>query len=553
MSGASTERGIALYESGRYGDALALFETLIEESSAPGEACYWAGLAARQLARHDDAIDHLYLASHYLAGELRVWKALAGTLKLVARPEEALEAYREAERLTADDAEVQAGIARILKGVGKLAEALPHFARAVELDPASAVHRAMWALALLRDGQIEQAARVCAEACERDPRCVEAWHHAGLIERELGKMTQARQRFEHALTLRPEALEIRSAYANTLRDLGCFGEALAQYDRVLARDPGLNEAQLNRAYLKLMTGRYADGWDEYEQRLGFGSVPPPPVTLPRWRGESGARVLVYGEQGLGDEIMFASCLPDLIARSERVSFACHARLVALFRRSFPSVDIHSARDAAQAARGAQCIAAIGSLPAVFRRSRDAFPDGPRAYLSAAPDAVAAWQARFGGAQGELRVGISWRGGSRQTRGHLRSIAPLALAVLGVVRPIRWISLQYGDAQADYRELSAAGLRIERFAEIESDIDACAAAIGALDLVISIDNTVAHLAAALGRPLWIALAAGPEWRYGIEGGSLPWYPGARLFRQREGEGWQAVLGEIRRALEAKAHE
>jgi tetratricopeptide (TPR) repeat protein len=552
MTPDAAARGRALYESRRFPEALAFFEGQADDSSAPGEALYWAGLSARALARHDDAIDHLYLAAHYLPGKAAVWLALADTLQLAARPDDAMQAYREAARLEPADASAEAGMARSLKSLDRLSEALPHFQRSVELAPSSAANRALWALALLRDGQIERAAEVCAAACQLDPACVEAWHHGALIQRELGAIERARQMFERALALRPEAIEIRSALANTLRDLGRFNEALAQYDAVLARDPRLNEAQLNRAYAKLMTGRLADGWDEYEQRLEFRGVPPPPVPLPRWRGEAGARVLVYGEQGLGDEIMFASCLPDLAARAEHVSLACHTRLAALFRRSFPAFEVRPSAEIAPAARRASCVAAIGSLPAVFRRSAEAFPSRA-GYLRADPRAVSRWQERLRGAGGRLRVGISWRGGSLRTRGHLRSIAPDEVARLGAVPRVRWLSLQYGNAETECQELAARGMPIERAVEIEADLDACAAAIEALDLVISIDNTVAHLAGAIGKPLWIALPAGPEWRYGLVGDAMPWYPRARLIRQREGEGWRPVLETIHAALENEANE
>ena len=196
---------------------------------------------------------------------------------------------------------------------------------------------------------------------------------------------------------------------------------------------------------------------------------------------------------------------------------------------------------------AQCAVSIASLPKTFRRSPEAFPR--RAYLRADPNQAALWRSRFHDAGGRTSIGLAWRGGTLPTRGHLRSIVPAEFRAFSGIDPVRFVSLQYGDAAADLDVLREAGLQIDRWPEIETDLEACAAAIDALDLVISIDNTVAHLAGALGKQVWILLIAGAEWRYGFPGESMPWYPCARLFRQREGEGWSPVLDAVARELRA----
>lgn len=514
MSMVEDSKARVLLDSGRYREALGVLESLIDESDEPGELYYWAAHASLALGDASGASDYFLLASTFLPQEARVWL----------------------------------GLGRAAKASGAMKEAVGYFERAAALQPDAPTLAAL-GLAQLRAGSIESGAAACERACTLDPDCVEAWHHRGLVERERGGVDAARGYFERALSLRPELIEVRSALAHALRDLGRSAEALAHYDAVLQRDPGFVDALLNRSQLLLMEERYGEGWDAYDARLAFPDAPRSPVALPAWAGQPGARVLVYGEQGIGDQVMFASCLPDLAARASAVTLVCHPKLVTLFQRSFGGMVVHSRDEpAAMAAREFQAAVALASLPRIFRRSRDAFPRHG-GYLAATPEDTARWSDRFAKGPPGPRIGLCWRGGSLQTRGHLRSILPEHLSPLAGAGAVRWISLQYGDSAADCTAIRRAGLAIDRWPEIESDLEACTAAIAALDLVITIDNTIAHLAGALGKVAWILLSNAPEWRYGLERDALPWYPQARLFRQRQGDTWAPVLAAVASALKA----
>ena len=505
MIAMDSTQAIALFEAGRYREVLDVVEALIDDAEEPGELYYVGGCASLALGDIEGAVDYFRLASSFQPQDARVWL----------------------------------GLGRATKASGAIQEAIGYFERAVALQP-GAPNLAALALALLRGGDVTGAAEAGRRACELDPSCVEALHHRGLAERELGDIRAAKDCFERALAVRPDLIEVRSALAHALRDMGRSTEALAHYDAVLARDPDFIDASINRAHLLLMDERYGEGWDAYEARAAFPDVPKPPPGLPRWEGQPGLHVLVYGEQGIGDQVMFASCLPDVAARARALSMACHPKLVSLFARSFSGMSVRSRdKPEAWAPEGAQAAIALGSLPRIFRRTKGTFP-AHCGYLAAAPADVGAWRDRFGKGGEGPRIGLSWRGGSLQTRGHLRSIDPALLGVLAGMGAARWFSLQYGDASEDCTVIRRAGLEIGRWPEIEADLDSCAAAIAALDIVITIDNTVAHLAGALGKPVWILLPPGPEWRYGFQRESLPWYPQARLLRRREGESWEPVL-------------
>lgn len=542
----AVKEAVALLETGRSRDALARLEALLDEDPEDATCSYWAARACRELGELEEAVDHLYLAAHHAPSQVVIWQTLAEVLQDAGRPAEAEEALRQAEKRAPDSAGIHLQLGSMLKSQERLDEALAHHRKAVLLEPKNAQLRATLGLTLLRSGRLDEAARECGRARELDKVCVEAWHNGGLIERERGSISVALAMFRQALALRPDSPEIRSALAHALRDAGREEEALAHYDAVLATYPRFVDALLNRALLLLRTHRWAQGWDQYEARFLIPGAAPPWL-LPRWSGEHGAAVLVHWEQGIGDQIMFASCVPDLQRCSSAVTLTCNDRLVPLFSRSFPGVRVVFASQSAHAA-GATVMAPIGSLPRFFRRSSQAFPQ-QAGFLRADEARTEAWRLRFASLGGKRHVGLSWRGGTVNTRGHLRSIDLEAISTLSRA-DVTWVSVQYGaNAQSDAEKLRAAGLSLARWPEIETDLDECAAALAALDLVVTIDNSIAHLAGALGVPAWILLPPGPEWRYGARGKTMPWYPRARLFRRENDEVWEHALRCVLNELEA----
>ncbi|MCZ7565281.1 MAG: hypothetical protein M5U08_17110 [Burkholderiales bacterium] len=278
---------------------------------------------------------------------------------------------------------------------------------------------------------------------------------------------------------------------------------------------------------------------------------PPPA---RWQGEDLADrgILVQPEQGVGDEILFASCLPDLIERAGRCVIQCDARLVSLYRHSFPRATVlgsaESPADDMSRARLDYHVP-IASLPMYLRGTRAEFPRR-ESYLAGSVRRVAAWRRRLAGLGEGPWVGLSWRGGTARSRGPARSV-PLAMLARALhASGVRWVSLQHDCTEAELAEIRQAhGVLIHRLPEALTDLAETAALMGALDLVITIDNTVAQLAGATGRATWAMLPFVPEWRYGVSGDSMPWYPAARLFRQSAPGAWGPVLEAVARALDA----
>jgi hypothetical protein len=274
--------------------------------------------------------------------------------------------------------------------------------------------------------------------------------------------------------------------------------------------------------------------------------------FPRWDGGdlTERSILAYREQGLGDEIMFASCLPQLIERAGHTIIECSDKLKPLFERSFPRATVLSQDNAAREKVEADCEVPLGSLPLYFRQSADHFP-AHAGYLRADPARLAAWRAKLDRLGPGLKVGISWRGGTYKTRSPLRSIDLRDWEAILSVPDVSFVSLQYtSDAEAEIAALEqSSGRRVVHWPEAIADYDETAALVGALDLTISVCTAVVHLAGALGRPVWVLAPYSPEWRYGRAGERMPWYPSARVFRQEHRGDWPQLVD----AVGARLHE
>jgi hypothetical protein len=332
---------------------------------------------------------------------------------------------------------------------------------------------------------------------------------------------------------------------------------MVQYDVALSREPKNPFAQWNRALVLLLRGQFAEGWDGYEHRLFAERESLRLLPFPRWRGEplAGKSLLVHFEQGVGDEIMFASCFHEVLTQAERCVIECRAKLQPLFARSFPEATIVPAEDKPVPSwlddvGAIDYQVASGSLPQLFRRSRDAFPARP--FLKADPAKVERWRGELACLGPGLKVGVSWRGGSVRTRTLARTI-PLRewSAILGVPG-CRFVSLQYGEVAEDLRAASDLGhAPVVHWPEAIESYDDTAALVSALDVVITVCTALVHLCGGLGQRAWVLVPSVPEWRYGLEGDRTPWYGSVELTRQRDGQGWSAVLARLRSRLEALA--
>ncbi|GMR08511.1 MAG: hypothetical protein BMS9Abin26_1516 [Gammaproteobacteria bacterium] len=380
-----------------------------------------------------------------------------------------------------------------------------------------------------------------------DPSNTDCLINLGVAYKDSEQYDMAIATFQKAMVLKPESPIVLSNLGITNRYIGNMDVALDYCRKALELDPDYEAGHNNLATAELVHGNYAEGWKEYEWRLK-DKPHAHRFRYPRWNNEplQGKTILIHGEQGLGDEIMFASCLPDIIEKAKQCLIHCDPRLASLYTRSFPAATVHggvrSGDDDWCRDSNIDYQIPVGSLPLTLRNRLDDFPqhDG---YLQADPQRVDHWKDRLDALGAGKKIGISWRGGTPQTRMHLRSI-PLEqlLPILG--QDAHFISLQYTACADEIEHLQQQhGISIHHWQEAIDDYDETAAMVTALDKVISIQTSLVHLCGALGQQAWVLVPGSAEWRYLLKGNRVPWYPSVRIYRQAIIGQWQQTINTL----------
>lgn len=503
--------------------------------------------AARHCAEAALRIDHTCAAAHIVMGRVHLAKS---------EHDEALDCFRLATHFDPSNAAGHCGYGTVLNATANYHSAISSFRRAITLEPELGEAYRGLALALDKLQRFEEAELVYETALAIDPQDAAARINLGLIRRNQGRYEAALALLIPAVEQSPKSVDALCNLALVRQDLGQLDSSIDLFSRALELAPQDPELHVNRALTYLLKGDFDAGWPEYEWRAQLREKSPRSLNVARWNGEKAPamRILVYGEQGLGDEIMFASCVPDLIAEGHELVIECDSRLAPLFARSFSGALVHSRNGADDANRisSAEHVdrqIPIGSLPGFFRRSVADFPCH-NGYLTADLANVERWHTRLSELGPGLKVGISWRGGARSTRSHLRSVNLPQLAPLLTVPGTHFVSIQYGDSAGDIAILKdKLDITVHEFADALADYDQTAALCCALDLVISVQTAIVHLCGALGKPVWAMIPFAPEWRYMRDTDILPWYPTLRLFRQPSPGNWHYVTSQICHALEA----
>jgi len=434
--------------------------------------------------------------------------------------------------------------ATALLAQARVDEAVAVMRAALAAKPGSAEVEARLALVCWEADRFDDARRHADAALARDPENGSALAARGLVAYTDRAYEDAQRDLDRAATVRPDFVAAHVYGGLARAALGDDDGALAALDRALLLQPAHPNARFARALQWLRRGWYERGWPEYEWRWATGQLQRPEIPRPRWDGSplAGRSILVHSEQGIGDTFQFVRFLPRLQAQGARVVFACLASLRPLLERT-PGIDGWFPVDE-PAPPDFDVYTPLGSLPGLLRIDESTM-DAPTPYVVPDPERVAAWRGRMEALPG-LRVGVAWQGSPTFLGDALRSI-PLrhfaALAVDGVTL----VSVQKGTGE---EQIATAGVPLT----VLDGLDAggttmmdTAAVMQHLDLVVTSDTAIAHLAGAMGVPVWVALAYAPDWRWQRVRSDSPWYPSARLFRQPRPGDWDGVFGCIAAAL------
>jgi tetratricopeptide (TPR) repeat protein len=533
---------------GRSEGAIAAYDMAIKQEPNFPEAHLSRGHEFLKINRPLDALNDF---DRVIAQRSSYREALLGKAQTLVALRRAREALTIAEILlgkNSADVDALSLKATALGSLKRFSDELVVILELLEQNPKNVAAGARKSVILRRLKRLDESLAAADEAVKLSETSHEGHHARALVLGELGRLDEELQELQKAedLGARPTDVAINRAIA--LGSLGRLVEAEALFEQVrtqVADDPAM---RTSHALNLLHSGDLERGWEEYEQRLQRHDFEERQLAelAPQWRGENirNKKLLVYQEQGLGDAIQFVRYM-KLLARFEaEISLIVGGVLLQLFQANLPGVDV---TDTLGFRSGFYRQVSLMSLPFVFRTRLDTVPnDVP--YLRADPDRVKKWRARLVG--DDVKIGLCWQGNKKLARDHFRSIPLAAFAPLSSVRGLRLFSLQVGDG-LDQLEHLPAGMKVETL-----DLDTVAASNGFaevaaimpnIDLVISVDTAIAHLAGALAVPVWTAIRAESEWRWLQDRVDSPWYPTMRLFRQAKTGDWSDVIARMAKEL------
>ncbi|HXY78841.1 MAG TPA: tetratricopeptide repeat protein [Candidatus Acidoferrales bacterium] len=546
---------LALHQTGRLSEAERIYRQILAIDAHHADSLHLLGMIEYQRGRPKLAIALIRRAIKYNLKGAAYYSNLGTVYHALGRLEEAAGWYQQAVVLQPDMVTAHFNLGSLFQTQERLDEAAACYQRALLLKPNLA--EAHYNLGNLFQAQrkLDEAVQCYERALEIDPAKYEALHNLGNALQDQDKLEDARRCYERALTIEPGYAKAHYSLAALDHSQGEVGKALKGYRTALTLQPDFADAAFAEGLAHLLNGDFATGWRSYEWRWRTKEQTPPMRSYVQrlWTGEKLAdgRLLIWGEQGIGDEIMFAGLIPDFLRTGNRCILDCDARLKPLFERSFPNIEVVSSRASGDdPGRNSEMHVTAhlpcANLPGLFRPDLAAFAATTSPYLVA--DSTEREKFRANYADGRRLVGVAWYTNNKKT-GRIRSIDLAMFAPLLARRDIRWISLQYGDHDWLQNQATAsdAPLLIDRRVNQFSNIDLFAAQIAAMDLVVTIDNSTAHLAGALGIPTWVLLPFASDWRWMREREDSPWYPTLRLFRQPSRGDWQSVIQRVEHEL------
>ncbi len=572
-------------DAGDIQQAIAIARELTRKHSRDADALHFLGHTYCAAGKPSAALPYLRRAASVSPDDPQYRQTLAHALAEIGLIEEAIAIARQAVDLERQCGRPSADGHMLLGSLhcrsGSLADAEDCFAAALELlvgDPLSEETSATIApqaaaaynnLANVRAerGRHAEAVGSYLRAIGYVANYADAWTNLAATLMVVGQIDAAADAAQRAVALAPQQVAAWLTLGNALSELGRWTEARRAFDTLLARDPLSLPGRYNRSMARLALGEWS-AWDDYRLRHGVEPTVGIVTGLPSWRGESlsGKTVLVRREQGIGTQIMFSGYLPDLANLAGNVHVECDPRLQRLFERTMPGIDfaptdeLFSIRGGSNAEDRSETVqwkiarpeveVAIGDLPGLLRPANNVgdWTEGvtsPR--LVADKGLFRKWRERLSRLGPGMCVGISWRGGGTTTARKKRSTTLDQWSPVFRESGVHFVSLQYGDCRREIAEhVRRGGPTMHSWDDFDprDDLDDMTALVSALDLVVSIDNSTAHIAGAVGARSWVLLPAAADWRWQLDRGDTPWYPTVELLRLRAStEDWQALFTDV----------
>lgn len=540
--------GNALQVSGRFDEAIAAYRRALDINPESAQVHSNLGGALKALGRNEESLAACRCALEIDPNFAEAHNNLGNVLRATGQPDIAMVAFRRAIEIKPDFAEAHNNLGNALRAIHAFDDALASFRRALAIRPAYAAAENNMGAALKAMGRLEAAIAAYRRALDVEPNNADARYNLGNALLASDAADEAIAAFRRVVELNPTFAEAHNNLGSALQAQGNIDDAIAAFRAARDIDPDYGDARQNLGMALLLTGDFANGWAEYQWRWRASDFSSPVRGFPQpvWDGSdlAGRTILLHAEQGLGDTIQFARYAPLVAARGGRVVLECSHALAQLMTGVGGVDEVVVSGDLLPAFE-THC--PLVELARIFGASPGTIPaDVP--YIEIDPGTAAAWSERFSAVPG-LKVGLAWAGNPKHKNDRNRSVALDHFASLTRTRRVSFFSLQVGPRSGDLAHLG--GHRIDDLSPLLTDFTQTAGAVGCLDLLITVDTAVAHLAGALGQPTWLLLPSVPDWRWLLERDDSPWYPSMRLYRQGGPGDWEPVIERVEHDLAALA--
>ena len=483
-----------------------------------------------------------------------LWSLLGASAAQIGQLDQAVQAFEKMISINPNEASSYYNLGNVLQEQGKLKKAMEAYNKAIALKSDYAEAYNNIGLALQKLGKLDEAIDVYNKAIALKSDNTVAYNNIGNVLKEQGKLEGAIRAYNKAIALKSDYAEAYNNMGLALQELGKLDEAIEAYNKALNIKPDYAAPHHNMSLTLLAAKDFDQGFKQNEWRWETKEFKGKYLTTskPMWNGEKRQRILVWGEQGIGDEIMFSSIIPELYTASSQILIKCDKRLIPLFERSFPADIIYLSKGQLVPEDEYDFHIPVGSLPLTFRKSLDSFENRSLGFLKCDTAKVRNIKDQLTHEQSKKLVGISWTTKSALKNASNRNINLADLARAFDSSNTQLVCLQYGDVSDEIEAVKRDfGIDVIQFGNVDNknDIDGLASLMGACDMVVTIDNATAHLSGALGVPTKLMLPYIADWRWSIAEDSSYWYGALQLYRQNKVNDWHSVLALITQVMRA----
>lgn len=539
------QSALQYYQNGDLEKSERVCSDILKKQPTNPDVLHLLGLIYYQMQDFTSAISCLRKSLKISPLNAEVYYNLGRAFQQIRRIDDAIESFRNALKYNPYFVDALLNLGNLFQEKGEFDKAIQYYEKAIQINPAFA--GAYYNLGTVYQGkeQMDDAIAAYQKAVQLNPQYADAYHDLGYVFQMKRQFDKAIECYQKALSLKPDMADAQNNLGRAFQRQKKIDEAIASYQKAIDMNPDFAEAHCNLAIAFLLRGNFKQGWPEYEWRWKLGERSRYDFPLPKWTGSeiSDRTLFLYAEQGYGDTIQFIRYASLASERGARVIVECQKELRSLIERVKGVEQVLTSEDPLPVF---DFYCPLLSLPMVFHTTPENIPANIP-YITPDRSIIHRWREKLHGQNSRLKVGLVWSGNPKYKADQSRSFDLATFMPLARLEDITFYSLQKGKA-AEQIKNPPDGMKIVDYMDEVIDFEDTAGLIINLDLIISVDTSVAHLAGALGKAVWTLLPFSPDWRWMLNREDSPWYPTMRLFRQYSSGNWEPVIEEVLHTLQ-----